>query len=191
MDSRHSDSSEPSAASTPPKDNAQLRQVFEGFTPPNYKERMPMDPLPEDTSVPYTSNERLAGAAVNLASIPFPWTAPAIGLVVAGKSKFVRFQAIRSLIEQLASIIVIGSVTIASIVYSVVDFANKNFDFSKIDWKMVILKSVAIWIGLGLFAIWNFVNALRDAWQAWNGDVPKKMKWSERLAAKWSGFSRS
>lgn len=150
-----------------------------------------MDPLPEDTSVPYTSNERLAGAAVNIASIPFPWTAPLVGFAVAGKSKFVRFQAIRSLIEQVASIVLIGSITIASVVYSVVDFANKNFDFSKIDWKMVILKSVAIWIGLGLFAVWNFFNAIRDAWQAWNGDVPKKMKWSERLAAKWSGLPRS
>ena len=188
MESQNTD---PSQAPRSQQDTSQLRQVFEGFTPPNFKEHLPLDPLPEDPTVPYTANERLAGAAVNLASIPFPWTAPAIGLVVSGRSKFVRFQAIRSLIEQVASIVVIGSVTVASIVYSVVDFANKNFDFSKIDWKVVILKSVAIWIGLGLFALWNLINALRDAWQAWNGDMPKKMKWSERLAAKWSGLNKS
>jgi len=188
MESQNTD---PSQAPRSQQDASQLRQVFEGFTPPNFKEHLPLDPLPEDPAVPYTANERLAGAAVNLASIPFPWTAPAIGLVVSGRSKFVRFQAIRSLIEQVASIVVIGSVTVASIVYSVVDFANKNFDFSKIDWKVVILKSVAIWIGLGIFALWNVFNALRDAWQAWNGEMPKKLKWSERLAAKWSGLNNS
>ncbi len=188
MDSLNND---PSQSQNPAKDSSQLRQVFEGFTPPNYKEHLPLDPLPEDSSIPYTANERLAGAAVNLASIPFPWTAPLVGLAVSGRSQFVRFQAIRSLIEQLASIILIGTVTVCSVVYSVVDFANKNFDFSQIDWKAVILKSVAIWIGLGLFAVWNFVNALRDAWQAWNGDMPKRLKWSERLAAKWSGLRPS
>lgn len=184
-------SSNPSETPKSSKDDAQLRQVFEGFNPPNYKDHLALDPLPEDGSIPYTANERLAGAAVNLASIPFPWTAPLVGIAVSGRSQFVRFQAIRSLIEQAASILLIGTVTVCSVIYSVVDFANKNFDFSQIDWKTVILKSVAIWIGLGLFAVWNFVNAIRDAWQAWNGEMPKRLKWSERLAAKWAGLRPS
>jgi hypothetical protein len=75
--------------------------------------------------------------------------------------------------------------------WSAYNLYQNNFDLQRIDWAMLIGKTIVTWLLLGLLNILNFINGVRDGLQAFQGRIPEKMKWTERLAAKLSGLQNS
>ncbi len=137
-------------------------------------------------------HERVLAATVNVAAIFFPYLAPIIGLVVSPKMKFVRYHAARSLLEELASAIVIGILLIASLLYSANQIRHAmegGFDWSKVNWIGMLLKATITYVLLSIWGILNTIFNIRDAIAALNGQWPTKPKWSERKALKWSGMA--
>jgi uncharacterized membrane protein len=135
------------------------------------------------------SKDRQLATAVNVGAIFFPYLAPIVGIAAFGKSQFVRFHAYRCLIEQVVMTIAIGFLMLCSVSYSLYGFYQQGFDFQKFDWVAFLIKSVVVWLLLGLFQVLNFINSVRDASEAFQGKVPSHPKWSERLAMKWAGFT--
>lgn len=129
-----------------------------------------------------TDNDRKVGGLVHLAAIPAPFWGPAIALVLFGKRPFVRYQAVKALIEQMVAIAVTITIFAISIGITIYQLAQNGFDLTKIDWIQVIVKSLMIWLLLALFNLWNIINAIRDASTAYRGVIPARPKWTERLA---------
>jgi len=140
---------------------------------------------------PITERDKMLGAAVNISAIFFPYAGPIVCALVCGKAPFVRYHAYRALIEQVIATVIIGFLMICSISYSVYSFYHQmegGFDWSKIDWWGIILKSLVTWLLLGLWGVVNIFLALRDALEAYHGKLPLKPKWSERKALRLSGM---
>jgi len=139
-----------------------------------------------------SQEDRVLGAAVNLAAIPFPYVGPIVGLIVGGRSPFVRYHAFRCLIEQVLATILLALIMIASLTYSIVTlvqsgvFAN-GIDWSKIDWLGILIKSVATWVGLALWNLWNVVHSIRAGLAAYLWEPIRPPGWSERKAAHLAG----
>lgn len=135
-----------------------------------------------------SQNEKLIAAGLNFAAIPFPYMGPLVGFAVGSKSKFVRFHALRSLIEQVALSLLIGFLMACSLGWTLYTLVRDGFDIQKIDWTQQILKMLGFWLLFGLFGLLNALNSIFDGIQALNGKIPTSKKWSERLALKWSRF---
>lgn len=137
-----------------------------------------------------TSRERALGAAVHVASIPAPYMGPLVALALSGGSPFVRYQAVRALVGQVLAGALVFVVVAASLTFSVAQLVRTGFDLSQIDWVQLIVKSVAVWLALALFGLWNTVTAIREALTAWSGRLPARMRWPDRLSARVSGLPR-
>lgn len=156
--------------------------------PASFAKRAPYSLAMQDRASPDT-NERTIAGALNLASIPFPYLGPIVGLIMGHRSPYVRFHAVRSLIEQVILSAITFTLIVVSLVWSLASLAQSGFDLQTIDWKTLILKTVAFWMLLGLFWVANLVNALQDAVDGFAGRYPRKFGWTTRLALKWSRCS--
>ena len=134
-----------------------------------------------------TGSERTTAAAVNISAIFCPYLGPIVGAVLAGKSKFVRFHAYRCLIEQILSTLIIGILVIFSLAFTIYSLSNTMegaFDWHKVDWQTIVIKSVVTYLLLALWGVINTILSIRDAIEALRGDLPRKPKWAERKAMK-------
>lgn len=129
-----------------------------------------------------TDNDRKVGGLVHLAAIPAPFWGPAIALVLFNRRPYVRYQALKALIEQVVAIAVTITIFVISLGINIYQFSQNGFDLSKIDWIQVIIKSLVVWLLLAMFNLWNLINAIRDASTAYRGVIPARPKWTERLA---------
>lgn len=130
--------------------------------------------------------DRRLGTAVHIAAIPAPYFGPLVALLVAGGRPFVRYQALKSLIGQVIAGIITFAIIATSLAFSVYQLAQTGFDFLKIDWVQLIIKSIVVWLSLALFGLWNTLTALREAIAANRGVLPARPRLAERLAARWS-----
>lgn len=131
-----------------------------------------------------TSTDRQLGAVVHLASIPAPYLAPMIALVAAGGRPFVRYHAVRVLVGQLIAGFITFLVIATSLSFTVYQLVQSGFDLSEINWWQVILKSVAVWLALALFGLWNTFTSLREAYVASQGALTRRVRWPDRLTAR-------
>lgn len=140
-----------------------------------------------------TDRDKILAAAVNVSSIFFPYTGPIVGVVVGMKMPYVKFHAYRCLIGQIVTSVIIGTLMIISLSYSIyTTYQNMggHFDLSKIDWFGILIKSAITWV---LLAIWNLINiifAVKDALEAFNGKIPLKPNWIGKKAMKWSRMNQ-
>lgn len=136
-----------------------------------------------------TQKEQNIAAIMHLAAIPAPYLGPIIAAITNRKSKFILFHALSAMISQVLTTLLLGSISIASIAYSLYDLYGKNWDISQIDWKMTLIKTAVVWLMLGLFALWNVVTAISLALRTYSHGWPKRFSLSQRIAAKWVGIS--
>jgi uncharacterized membrane protein len=140
-------------------------------------------------SIKPNDQEKLVAGGLNLIAIFLPFAGPIVGFAIGNKSPFVKFHALRCLIEQIVMSLFIGTLMVLSLSWTAYNLYQTGFDFSKIDWGMVIGKTIVVWVLLGILNIMNFVNGVKDGLQAFSGKIPTKLKWTERIAAKHSGIS--
>ncbi len=141
-----------------------------------------------------SAHERTVAAAVNISAIFFPYLGPIVGSLIAGKSKFVKFHAYRCLIEQILSTLIIGALAITSLaftIYSLSQTMQGGFDWHKIDWQTILIKSIVTYLLLALWGLINILLSVRDAIEALRGELPKRPKWSERKAMKLAKITNS
>ena len=139
-----------------------------------------------------TTHEKTIAGGLNFAAIFFPYVAPVLALLAVRDSTFVRFHAFRALIEQVVRTVIIGILVIASLSYSIYSMVQAGVfadgvDLSKIDWVTLLIKSALTWLALALWGVLNTISSVIDGLQALQGNMPKKLKWADRLAARWSG----
>lgn len=139
-----------------------------------------------------TQTERTLGAAVCLAAIPFPYVGPIVGLALQGRSPYVRYHALRCLLEQVLATAVLAVLMAVSVSYSIHALVQSGvfengIQWGKIDWLGILLKSVATWVLLALWNVWNVANSVRDAMGAYAGKPITARKWAERKAAALAG----
>jgi hypothetical protein len=140
------------------------------------------------------THEKTVAGGLNVAAIFFPYIGPVIGLAISAGSKFVKFNAYRCLIEQVTRTILVGLIIVASLSYSIYSMVQAGvfkdgIDLSKIDWVTLLIKSAVTWLAFAAWALWNTVSLIRYALQGFAGKLPAKMRWVDRLAAKWAGLS--
>lgn len=151
----------------------------------------PMSTLPNNEFKMNTSKtDRRLGALVHIASIPAPYAGPLIALVVAGGRPFVRYQAVRALVGQVLAGLLTFVVIATSLSITIYQLVQTGFDLSEINWWQVLIKSVVVWLALVLFGLWNTLTALREAFVAHQGNLPRRMRWPDRVAARVSGLPR-
>ncbi len=143
-----------------------------------------------DFKMETTDTDRRLGALVCLAAIPAPYAGPLIGLVVAGRRPFVRYHAVRALVGQLIAGMLTFMVIATSLSFTVYQLVQTGFDLSQINWWQVLFKSVAVWLALALFGLWNTLTSLREAYAANQGVLPRRMGISDRIAARVAGLPR-
>lgn len=127
-------------------------------------------------------SDRKLGGLVHVAAIPAPFWGPVVAIILFGGRPFVRYQALKALIEQMVAIAVTITIFAISIGITIYQLAQNGFDLTKIDWIQVIVKSLMVWLLLALFNLWNIINAIRDASTAYRGVIPTRPKWTERIA---------
>jgi hypothetical protein len=133
-----------------------------------------------------SSTDRRLGALVHLASIPAPYLGPLVALAVAGGRPYVRYQALKSLIGQVIAGMITFTIIATSIAFSIYQLSQTGFDLSQINWWHLIIKSVAVWLALALFGLWNTLTALREAFAAHGGVLPVRPRLTDRLATRWA-----
>lgn len=117
-----------------------------------------------------------------------PFMGPIIGFLISS-SKYVKYHALKAIVEQIITSLIIGTLMICSLSYSIYTLYQSQsggFDLSKIDWVAMLVKAAITWV---LFAIWNLINivlSLKDAAAANRGQLPTKPKFAERKAITWS-----
>ncbi len=140
-----------------------------------------------------TNHERAVSAAICIAAIPFPYLGPIVGIVLHPRSPYVRFHAYRCLIEQVLATVLLATLLVASLLYSVVSLVQSGvfengFNWSRIDWVGILVKSAATWAGLFLWNAWNIVNSVRDGLAAYRGEPIQPRRWVDRRAATLAGL---
>ena len=137
----------------------------------------------QDFNVGTSWTDRRLGALVHLASIPAPYLAPIIALVVACGRPFVGYHAGRVLVEHLIAGLLTFLVIVTSLAFTIYQLVQTGFDVSRSIWWRVILKSVVVWLALAMFGLWNTIASLREAFVANQGLLPSRMRWGDRLTA--------
>ena len=136
-------------------------------------------------------HDKVLAAAVNISAIFFPYMGPIVGALVGVRSPYIRYHSYRNLIEQIVSTLIIGFLILCSLSYSIYRLYETQkgaFDLSKIEWIPLLVKATLTWLLLAAWGIINTFLSIRDALQALRGDLPKRPKWTERKAIKWSGL---
>lgn len=124
---------------------------------------------------PVKQHEKSLACVMHLASIPFPWLAPIIGILVSGEMPFVKHHSWRALRGQIISVLIIGTVTAISLGFSIYNLYQQYQEgFKDFDIWAVVIKSVVVWAGLFLFGLWNTVASIIEAMRALKGDWIKK-----------------
>jgi uncharacterized membrane protein len=118
-----------------------------------------------------TQQERTLAGGVHIASIFFPWLAPIVGIVVAGKSKFIRYHAVLALTEQVILTLTIGLIMIASLSHSIYNLYQQYQEgFKDFNIWPILIKSVAIWVGFAIFGLWNSILSIFQGIRAFKGN---------------------
>lgn len=120
---------------------------------------------------PVQQHEKSLACAMHIASIPFPWMAPIVGILVSRNLPFVKHHSWRALKGQLITAAIIGTVTIASLSYSIYNlYQDYQNGFKDFDIWSILIKSVVMWVGFFLFGLWNTVASVIDALRALRGE---------------------
>ena len=128
------------------------------------------------------SSDRKLAAAVHLGAVFFPFMAPIVGLVLAGRSRYVRFHALTSLIGQVLLSTLIITITIISLGHSIWSAYETWRTGAEIQWLAILLKPLALWLAFGLFSLINTLGELRRIPKTINGE-----DWGGRgLADRWA-----
>lgn len=130
---------------------------------------------------PSPSDRRLA-AAVHLGAVFFPFMAPIVGLVLAGRSRYIRFHAFSSLIAQVLLTALIVTITIISLGHSLWSAYETWRTGAEIQWLTILLKPLVLWLAFGLFSLINTIGELKRIPKTMNGE-----DWGGRsLADRWA-----
>lgn len=130
-----------------------------------------------------TRNERLVALCINLSAIPAPYVAPLIGCLLAPRSSFVRFFALRLILDEIVVTLVSLILVLTSSCWSLISLVRSGFDLAHLDWQLLVIKAVAFWTILQLLALANTIAAVCGAFQAATGQIPKRHIGLSRLAA--------
>lgn len=129
--------------------------------------------------MPYTPTrtEGTAAASVHGASIFFPFVAPIVGLVLAGRSEFVRSHSMQALKEAILAKVLVLMAVLASACFTL----YRLFTLYLNDWKGVsvgefLFRAVIGWTVLWLFALITNVFSVRQAVRAYRGEWPLRYR---------------
>lgn len=108
---------------------------------------------------------------MHIASIPFPWMAPLVGLLIGKGQPFLRHHSWKALKGQIITGLIVLTVTAASLSHSLYSLYQQYQEgFRDFNLWSVVVKSIAVWVGLFLFGLWNTVASVLDAKKALIGD---------------------
>lgn len=110
-------------------------------------------------------NPRTLSALVHFASIPFPWVAGLVGIAVgyASNIPLVRFHAARTLLQEVAGILITLVVVLTSLALSIPKLGPiLQGQWQDVDWWGIVIKSVIVWLGLAAFGLWNTVVSIQQ-----------------------------
>ena len=139
-----------------------------------------------------SERDKVFAAAVNVSAIFFPYAGPLVGAILGAKMPYVKYYAFKSLIEELVATLVIGFLLILSVLYSIWSVRHAfegGFEWSKVNWIGIILKSVVTWLLLSLWGLVNIGLSVHHALRALRGYVPIKPKWTDRQAMSLAGMN--
>lgn len=147
---------------------------------------------PERAAIGY---ERHVAAAMHVASIFFPYVAPAIAyFVFRGRSRFVAVHALQAFFEALILniVLIIGlAISLAFTIVKIVELIQtQGQSFS---WDMVwqaLIKAVATYVILALVSLWYTIASVVQALQALDGRWRSTLL-SGRIAARIGGVKKS
>jgi uncharacterized membrane protein len=135
-----------------------------------------------------TPEERKLAAAMHVGAVFFPWLAPFIGIVLSGKSRYIRFHSISSLVGEALAALFIGLVVAASLTHSIVTLYHQYQEgFRDFNLWTILIKSVAVWLGLFLFGLWNGLCSIISAVKALKGSDWGGRGLADRIARRWAG----
>lgn len=125
-------------------------------------------------------------------AIFFPYLGPLAVLVLFHRSPYVRFHAAWALVGQLAYTFWLALFIAANLGYSIyrlIQINDNGFEWSDL-WG-VLIKSVVVYLLLGLFTLINTVANVIQAVKAFRGGYWGGTGWTARLSRKISGASQS
>lgn len=130
-------------------------------------------------------SQAMLATAMHLLSIPSPWLAPLVGILLSQRGSYLKYHSWRAFYEQVFAFLFVVLVWIVSISISIWQFKHAaETHFQQIDWVGILFKSAATFALLWLFGIWNTINGLLDAARAAGGTDWGRGKWLDRMAQK-------
>ena len=137
-----------------------------------YPPNVVTSPQMAKVSVPIhpSTQECQVAAAVHGSAIFFPFMGPAIGLVLGGSSRYVRYHALNSLLGQVALIVLTLTIGLASISHTIwTAWQAYQAGGMQIDWVALLVKSVGVWLAIFLFGVINTVGEFLQIFSSLRG----------------------
>lgn len=126
---------------------------------------------------PVKQQEKTLACVMHVASIPFPWMAPIVGILVSGQMPFVKHHSWKALKGQIVQVCIVGIIMAASLSHSIYNLYHQYQEgFKDFNLWAILIKSAAVWAGLALFGLWNTIASIIDAVRAINGQWGRRSK---------------
>lgn len=140
----------------------------------------PTAPVPAETDL----GERRLAAAVHIVSIFAPLWGPLIAWVwQRGKSKFVASHSLQALLETIVLNVCLFTAGLASFIFTLWrlwGYSQNNWEGFNI-WEFLIRAGIG-WLLVLLLGIVTTIYSIRQAWQALQGQWPKRFRPKEEAA---------
>lgn len=128
-------------------------------------------------------------AAPHFLSIPFPVVGPLIVAIASAGRPAARYQALRAFLADLVVFALTATIVVVSIGHSLWTAWQTYRTGDDVNWIAMLVKSVAVWLGLAAFGLWNTVSSLLEGLAVLRGRDRPPQQWLDRLAARWSGWT--
>jgi uncharacterized membrane protein len=116
-----------------------------------------------------THTERTAAAAVHISDAFFPVVGPAVALLTFGRqSPYVRSHAVKAIRGWLILKLVLLAMAAVSITFTIQRFMDHGIQLA--DLEGLVVRMVLSWLLLSILEFFNVIQALRQAWRAYQGN---------------------
>lgn len=126
--------------------------------------------MSELARAPITPHDRTMAVGAHVFSIFFPVFGPLIMWIVANSQPYASHHAKKAFWGDIKLFLITATIIAVSLGFSIVKGIQTIQSGAEFDWIGMIVKSIAVWLLVAAFGLWNTVSSAISALKAWRTD---------------------